>query len=181
MKGYIKKLLREGLINENTELINSILDKISDSGYDSLTDYEKKVLDAESKGKNEYTSLEDDINSFLNERLSDLDIQPYKRGFLNTGKMFGFYFIDADRDLKMDLQLYHTAKNSNVINTRYVLFIDDNLDNELEAKYNLTNEKQKEYIINWFNYSEYISKMKNNDELKLPKNFTLKDVSSAWF
>jgi hypothetical protein len=95
--------------------------------------------------------------------------------------MFGFYFIDADRDLKMDLQLYHTAKNSNVINTRYVLFIDDNLDNELEAKYNLTNEKQKEYIINWFNYSEYISKMKNNDELKLPKNFTLKDVSSAWF
>jgi hypothetical protein len=50
MKGFIKNLLREGLVNENTELINSILDKINDSGYDSLTDYEKSVLDKESKG-----------------------------------------------------------------------------------------------------------------------------------
>ena len=95
--------------------------------------------------------------------------------------MYGVYFIDANRDLKMDLQLYYIANNSKLLNKRYVLFIDDRLNNELDDRYNLSNEEQKEYLINWFNYSEYISKMKYNDELELPADFKVKDISSAWF
>ena len=67
MRDLIKKLLREGLVNENTELINSILDKINDSSYDSLTDYEKSVLDKESKGGYGFETIDQDINSFLND------------------------------------------------------------------------------------------------------------------
>ena len=39
-----------GVITENEDLINRILDKITDEGYDSLTKSEKQYLDNKSKG-----------------------------------------------------------------------------------------------------------------------------------
>ena len=48
MKELISKLIREAV--ETPEIINKILDKINDSGMDSLTPEEKKLLDKASKG-----------------------------------------------------------------------------------------------------------------------------------
>ena len=47
MKELIAKLIREAV--ETPEIINKILDKINDSGMESLTDAEKKLLDKSSR------------------------------------------------------------------------------------------------------------------------------------
>jgi len=181
MRDLIKKLLREGLVNENTELINSILDKINGTGYDSLTDYEKSVLDKESKGGYDFETIDQDINSFLNDNLNGLTLQAYERKSLEGGKMIGYYFLDDNRNLKMDLQIYHIPKNSTKENIRYVLYIDERLDNKLSEVYNLSDSEQKKIVVDWFQGSEYIEKMKYNDELELPDNFRIRTIEIAWF
>jgi hypothetical protein len=60
-------------LNENTELINQILDKISKLKEDgkwidmekSLTDYERSVLNRAYEGDTKYNTMEEDIKSFF--------------------------------------------------------------------------------------------------------------------
>ena len=59
-----------GVITENEDLINRILDKITDEGYDSLTKSEKQYLDNKSKGVND-DDLEDIINIDSGYRFND--------------------------------------------------------------------------------------------------------------
>ena len=67
-----------GLINENDEMTNRILDKISEVGYENLSKSEKQFLDNKSKGVND-DELEDILNIDsgyeFNETIDDVDIK----------------------------------------------------------------------------------------------------------
>jgi hypothetical protein len=164
-------------LNENTELINQILDKISTSGIDSLTEYEKSVLDSASAGKVEHNTMEEDINSFLDDKFGNLSIQNYKKKSFNF-HIVGYYFIDEETNLLLDLSLFkildEQTNRGRVLNTLYVDY--KNL-NEIKDKYSLSNSDLDEYIKNWFMNSKYISELKYNEELPLPDNFSIKEVS----
>lgn len=72
----IKQMM--GLINENDEMTNRILDKISEVGYENLSKSEKQFLDNKSKGVND-DELEDILNIDsgyeFNETIDDVDIK----------------------------------------------------------------------------------------------------------
>ncbi len=164
-------------LNENTELINQILDKISASGIDSLSEYEKSVLDSASAGKVEHNTMEEDINSFLNDKFGNLSVQNYKKKSFNFN-IVGYYFIDEETNLLLDLSLFkildEQTNRGRVLNTLYVDY--KNL-NEIKDKYSLSNSDLDEYIKSWFMNSKYISELKYNEELPLPDNFIIKEVS----
>ncbi len=67
-----------GLINENDEMTNRILDKISEVGYENLSKSEKQFLDNKSKGVND-DELEDILNIDsgyeFNDTIDDVDIK----------------------------------------------------------------------------------------------------------
>ena len=67
-----------GLINENDEITNRILDKISEVGYENLSKSEKQFLDNKSKGVND-DELEDILNIDsgyeFNDTIDDVDIK----------------------------------------------------------------------------------------------------------
>ena len=67
-----------GLINENDEMTNRILDKISEVGYENLSKSEKQFLDNKSKGVND-DELEDilkiDSGYEFNDTIDDVDIR----------------------------------------------------------------------------------------------------------
>jgi hypothetical protein len=72
----IKQMM--GLINENDEMTNRILDKISEVGYENLSKSEKQFLDNKSKGVND-DELEDILNIDsgyeFNDTIDDVDIK----------------------------------------------------------------------------------------------------------
>ena len=72
----IKQMM--GLINENDEITNRILDKISEVGYENLSKSEKQFLDNKSKGVND-DELEDILNIDsgyeFNDTIDDVDIK----------------------------------------------------------------------------------------------------------
>ena len=72
----IKQMM--GLINENDEMTNRILDKISEVGYENLSKSEKQFLDNKSKGVND-DELEDILNIDsgyeFNDTIDDVDIR----------------------------------------------------------------------------------------------------------
>ncbi len=67
-----------GVISENDNLINRILDKINDVGYDNLSKSEKQYLDNKSKGIND-DELEDilyiDSGYEFNDTIDDVDVK----------------------------------------------------------------------------------------------------------
>jgi len=72
----IKQMM--GLIIENDEMTNRILDKISEVGYENLSKSEKQFLDNKSKGVND-DELEDILNIDsgyeFNDTIDDVDIK----------------------------------------------------------------------------------------------------------
>ena len=178
MKQLIKKLLRENLL-ENTPLINSVLDKINDSGMDSLTDYEKSVLNLASQGKSKHKTKEDDIKSFLDEKFGALYIDTYSKKSFGFD-VYGYHFIDYKGDLTMELELFKKPMDwdSNRIGREtFILYVDYNYLKEIETKYNLSDDELNNYIKDWFMDSRYIEKLKYDEKLELPDNFKIKNVS----
>ncbi len=178
MKNIIKKLLREILL-ENTPLINSILDKINDSGMNSLTDYEKSVLNAASQGKAKHKTMEDDIYSFLDEKFGGLNVEFYKKKSFGVD-VYGYYFIDYKGDLSLELELYRRPMDWDsytIGREAFVLFIDYGQLNEIQKKYNINDAELDKYIKNWFMNSDYIEHLKYNEKFQLPDNFDIKKVS----
>lgn len=165
------------LLKENTELINSILDKINDTGMDSLTDYEKSVLNGASNGDNKYETMEEDVNAFLEEKFGNLSVKNYSKYSFNA-KILGYYFLDDENNLLLELSLFRIldekANRGNIMNTLYVNY---NSLEEIKDKYSLSDDDLDNYIKNWFMSSSYISEMRYNKELALPDNFEIKEVS----
>lgn len=158
------------LLKENTELINSILDKINDTGMDSLTDYEKSVLNASSKGENEFETMEEDINAFLEEKYGNLTVRNYKRTSFGF-PVLGYYFIYGEENhLLLNLELSNNSRSTNT------LYVDYQSLKEIKDKYSLKDKDLDVYIKNWFMSSSYIGEMKYNRELPLSDNFEIKDV-----
>ena len=94
-----------GLINENDEMTNRILDKISEVGYENLSKSEKQFLDNKSKDVHD-DELEDVLNIDsgyeFNDTIDDVDIK-----FIYDGteewdddpveyKHMGEFFIDGE-------------------------------------------------------------------------------------
>lgn len=172
---------KANLLKENTELINSILDKISRLKEDgkwidmekSLTDYERSVLKSASEGDITHNTMEEDINSFLDEKFGNLSVSCYSRNSFNS-HIIGYYFLDDKMNLILDL----TGKPKD---NKYILYVDNDLLNEIRDKYSLSDIDLDGYIKNWFMSSSigigYINKMKSNKELPLPYNFEIKEIS----
>ena len=94
-----------GLINENDEMTNRILDKISEVGYENLSKSEKQFLDNKSKGVND-DELEDILNIDSGYEFNDT-VDDYEVRFIYDGteewdddpveyKHMGEFFIDGE-------------------------------------------------------------------------------------
>ena len=99
----IKQMM--GLINENDEMTNRILDKISEVGYENLSKSEKQFLDNKSKGVND-DELEDILNIDSGYEFNDT-VDDYEVRFIYDGteewdddpveyKHMGEFFIDGE-------------------------------------------------------------------------------------
>lgn len=165
-------------INENTELINSILDKINDTGMDSLTEYEKSVLNGASKGDNKFETMEEDVIAFLEEKFGNLTVKNYKRKSFGF-PILGYYFIDEQENSRLlDLVIYKILdEQTNSGRTMNTLYVDYRSLKEIKDKYGLFDKDLDVYIKNWFMSSSYIGELKYNKELPLPDNFEIKDVN----
>ena len=163
---------KANLLKENTELINSILDKISKLKEDgkwidmekSLTDYERSVLKSASEGDTKYNTMEEDINSFLDEKFGNLTVKNYERTSFGF-PVLGYYFIRGEKNhLLLNLEL---SNNSITTNT---LYVDYRSLKEIKDRYGLEDKDLYGYIKKWF-MSSYIK------ELPLPYNFEIKKIS----
>jgi len=164
-------------LNENTELINTILDKINDTGMDSLTDYEKSVLNNASRGDNKFETMEDDVISFLDKRFGKLLVRKYKRTSFGF-PIVGYYFINEEENSRLlDLELYKILdEKTNRVRILNALCVDYRSLKDIKDRYGLYDKDMHYYIKKWFMNSSYIGELSYNKELPLPDNFDIKDV-----
>ena len=107
LQDKIRRILREEVqgLNENDELTNRILDKISEVGYENLSKSEKQFLDNKSKGVND-DELEDILNIDSGYEFNDT-VDDYEVRFIYDGteewdddpveyKHMGEFFIDGE-------------------------------------------------------------------------------------
>jgi hypothetical protein len=170
---------KANLLKENTELINSILDKISKLKEDgkwidmekSLTDYERSVLKSASEGDTKYNTMEEDINSFLDEKFGNLSVRSYNRKSFGF-PVLGYYFIRGEENhLLLNLELSNNSRTTNI------LYVDYRSLKEIKDRYGLEDKDLDVYIKKWFMECSYINEMKSNKELPLPYNFEIKKIS----
>ena len=107
LQDKIRRILREEVqgLNENDEMTNRILDKISEVGYENLSKSEKQFLDNKSKGVND-DELEDILNIDSGYEFNDT-VDDYEVRFIYDGteewdddpveyKHMGEFFIDGE-------------------------------------------------------------------------------------
>jgi len=86
------------------ELLNDLLDKINQVGYDNLTKYEKSVLGSLSSGDNKFDSIEKDVIEFLNNEYGEFIVEEYtEKTFGGRFIEKGYVFLNDDMDLMMKL------------------------------------------------------------------------------
>jgi hypothetical protein len=122
--------------------INTILDKISKNGIESLTDFEKKILGDSS----EYSIIEDDTTKWLNSKYKNLNIIEDTRKSFGINKDY-ILFLDDDMELVMEYD-----KKSKVLYISY-----EDLQSELGEHFN------GKTFSKWFqdNYNIAIRKISN--------------------
>lgn len=100
-------------LNENQELIDSILDKIGKEGISSLSNYEKNILDNYSKGVdiNEMPDMKYSVMEFLDVLYGDLKMDT-NWNIDSDSDPDKYYFVDSDGILKIELVLRDGYKNA---------------------------------------------------------------------
>ncbi len=141
MKELIRKILKES----NEEMINKILDKINDIGYDNLSPYEKSLLGKLSAGDNEFVSVEDDVMNFLTKTYGEFIYEDFvEKTYGGRFTEKGYIFLNDDLELMMKLVL---TVNGEI---RNVLYIKTDIIHSLD-QFDLTDDEMNQSIIEWLN------------------------------
>lgn len=141
MKNIIRRILRE----HNQEIIDRILDKINDVGYENLSDYEKSLLGKLSSGDSKFTSIEDDAIDLLKATYGKFNYE----GFVEKtyGGRFtekGYVFSNDDLELMMKLVI---SVNGGIRNT---LYISTEIISTMD-KFDFSDKELNDVIIKWLN------------------------------
>lgn len=148
MNTSLRKLVRE-LIKESysQELLDMILDKVSQYGIESLTKHEKEILDNISTQKKEYKNDLDLIFDFLTSKLGVLKGESYSFDKL-AKKVDGIRYFDKHNDLAFDLEV--SAEVLGIKKPYNTLYADQAIFELIHENFTISDEDAEKAIKLWF-------------------------------
>lgn len=140
----IKRIIKE---SERDDLLNQILDKISEYGMDSLTSYEKSLLDKLSKEEKTVPNKKEESFDFLNKRYSNLTPQTYQSDKIGK-KVLGVKYFDKNGDMIFDLEV--EAEVLGIQKPANTLYTSESIYNDLRNNFDMSDSEIEETVKEWF-------------------------------